>query len=64
MPTGYYFSVQRNNEYMNLDLSEMTESEIRDILNTKSRDFVITLLIGVLGKLQPTPQESQFELAK
>lgn len=49
MQTGIYFRVQRNNEYLNLDLSDMTESEIRDILNTKSRDFVIGVVIGMLA---------------
>lgn len=46
---GYYFRIKRNDKWMNICFSDLTESEMKEMLENRSADWLKSLCMG-LGK--------------
>ncbi len=46
---GYYFRVERNGKYRSICFSDLTETEMKEMLENRSTDWLKSLCIG-LGK--------------
>ena len=44
---GVYFRVKTQNGYENICWSDLTEEQMREILNTKDRDYIVELAITI-----------------
>lgn len=44
---GYFFRVKRNDKYENLCFSDLTEDEMKEVLNNRSVEWLTSLCIGL-----------------
>lgn len=65
LETGYYFRVERGGKWLNLDIAEMTDEEIFDILKTKDRLWLESLIIGlvdIIRQINNALDDAQIEM--
>lgn len=44
---GYYFRVQRNNKWVSICFTDLTDEEALEVIKNKSEDWLISLLKGL-----------------
>lgn len=44
---GYFFRVKRNDKYENVCFSDLTEDEMKEVLNNRPAEWLISLCVGL-----------------
>lgn len=49
---GIYFRIKRNDKWMNLCFTDLTEEEREEVLKDKSQDFILQLALAMAKRLR------------
>ena len=49
---GIYFRIKRDDKWMNLCFTDLTEEEQKEVLKNKSQDFILHLALAMAKRLR------------